>query len=182
MAQDFCCGCTFEDDYGTSTVTGEGSLVDPFRVTLIDPAFIRPLVRVRRTSNQSIPDNTTTAVSFDTAVFDPTTMWVIGSPTRLTILTAGLYLMGGCTSWEANATGTRELAFRVNGTTELESQDNRPDSGSVALQQALSYLWFFDPGDFVELIARQESGGARNLVTQAVYSTVLWMVYIGKKV
>jgi len=65
-----CCGCHLESDYGTSVVTGDGSQTNPFTVAQTDSGYDRPLVRVGIStgSTQSIPDNTDTAVSFDTRV------------------------------------------------------------------------------------------------------------------
>lgn len=183
MATDFCCGCTFIDDYGTSTVDGTGSSADPFKVSLIDPGFIRPVVRVLRAVDQSITTDTPTVISFDTEIFDSDNLWDSGSPTRLTINTGGLYLMGACGNWSANSSETvREFTFRANGITNLNSQDIKPNNAIAALGQEASYLWFFQPGEYVELVVRHESGVNMDLWGVAPYSIVFWMCYVGKKV
>lgn len=60
------------------------------------PAAFAPLAaRVRRTTNQPIPESIFTALSFDTADFDNSTFFSIGTPTVLTAPVSGLYQIVG---------------------------------------------------------------------------------------
>src|SRR5688572_32190137 len=96
MAKCDCCGCVITEDYGTSQVVGTGSSDDPFVVSMVDPAWVRPAARVRRTTDQLISNSIFVPISFDTEVFDTGNFWVIGSPTLFTISEAGMYAFGGC--------------------------------------------------------------------------------------
>lgn len=176
------CGCHTAADYGTSTTDGEGTVADPFTFTLIDPTWVRPMVHIRRSTNQLIPDNVLTVISFDTEVFDTDSMWALGSPTIVTINTTGLYLMGACGQW-SGVDGVAEFAFRQNSTTLIDSQEY----SFVAItsgHQSGSYLWFLNAGDTLELLVRQDDfAGAtsRNLLGHANESIVFWACYVGRK-
>lgn len=179
-----CCGCSIEQDYGTTIIVGDGSDESPFTISRADPAYVRPAVRVRRTTNQSItPSGTANVISFDTEVFDSANMWVIGSPTLITIPQNGLYIFGGAGIWTANATGTRELSIRRNGTQILITNDNPPNSvngGTTTLYHTISYQQNLGVGDTLELLARQESGGSLNMLAEVEGSIVFWAFYVGR--
>lgn len=171
-----CCGCNTASDYGTSIAGGQGTQADPFTYTLIDPAWVRPVVRVRRTTNQSIPNNTLTAISFDTQILDTDNMFTPPS-TLITINTSGLFLMGACGRWNNAGTGN-EFYFRKNGVEILDRQK----LDLFTLDQCTDYLWFFSSGDTLELLVLQNSGVAMDLEAEADNSIVLWMCYVGRKV
>lgn len=179
-----CCGCIVESDYGTSIVTGGGTASDPYTIVLADPEWVRPAVRVRRTTNQSIPTGASfAAVSFDTEVFDQGGFWDVGSPTLLTMPEEGLYIFGACAEWAANVTGTRELGFRLDGGTILQIDDQPVESNEGATLTPwmnLSYQYRLNAGSTLELVARQESGVALNLIAEADDSITFWAVYVGK--
>jgi len=186
MARCDCCGCEIASDYGTSTVVGDGSAATPFTISKIDPNWQRPHARVRRTTTQSItPSGTFNAISFDTEVFDFGGFWVVGSPTLFTIPEDGMYIFGGCGIWAANATGTRELGIRKNGTDIIMVCDSPPDGTNGATMTPRAHVTYQSPlvaGNTLELVARQESGGALNMTAEADDSIVFWIVYAGKKV
>lgn len=187
MARCDCCGCVFESDYGTSTISGSGSQTDPYTVSIVDTAWIRPAARVRRTTNQSIATGATFApITFDTEIFDQGgNFWVVGAPTIFTIPLAGLYLFGGCGLWAANATGTRELGIRLNGTTIVNVNDQPVESihgGTFTPNSHVTGQSRLGIGDTLELVARQESGGPLNLTAEADESISFWIVYVGKTV
>lgn len=187
MAVCDCCGCEIVDDYGTSLVTGEGTRDDPFVVSMVDDTWLRPAVRIRRTTNQSIPTGAAfTAVSFDSEVFDQGTgsnMWVVGSPTLITIPENGIYVFGGCGQWPVSPGFTRELGIRLNGTTILQLNDiiDDPFGGDIQYQH-VTYQERLVAGNTLELVARQETAGAMNLVAQADVTTVFWCFYAGRYV
>lgn len=186
MAKCDCCGCVFLSDYGTSTIVGEGSANDPYKVSMVDPTWLRPGARVRRTSTQSIATGASfTAISFDTEVFDQGNFWVVGSPTLFTIPETGMYIFGGNAIWAANATGTRELGFRLNGSTILLAVDQPPDptnGGTTTIYAHAAYQSKLTAGDTLELVARQESAGALLVNPEADDSIVFWIVYAGKTI
>lgn len=176
--QSTCCGCHLVNDYGTSIVEGDGTDA-PYAVRQTDPLFKRPVARIQRNANQSIPNNTDTALQFDIVNFDTHNMYDGLNNTRLTIPIDGLYLMGADISWAAT-TAVKEAAFRLNGVTELDRQSaSDPLSGTIFWAQNLQYLWFFSQGDYVEVVAFQNSGAPINV---GIPRNIFWMMYLGKKI
>ena len=188
MSDTFCCGCDFESDYGTSVVTGDGSVADPFSIIQVDPLFNRPVVRSTLQIDRSIPNNTPTAVQWTGVLFDSNNMFSLNNDTRLTVQVAGFYLMGYQIVWPGAAVGVyKTMAFRSNGTTTLESS-TRLETGAFSQAHNGSYLWYFAANEYVELVLTQVSGGALTIPgTQELDSAALgvsgmWMTYLGKKV
>ena len=64
-------------------------------------------VHLRNTATTTPATGTATAISFDTEVYDTDGMHAGGAPTRITIVTAGVYGIGGNVEWADNATGIR---------------------------------------------------------------------------
>lgn len=132
--------------------------------------------RIRRTSNQSIPNATWTQISFSTAVFDDrpagiSSQWSSGSPTRLTCQVSGTYLIVGQVSFIGNSTGRRVIRLLQNGTTALAIHG--VNSGTSRLiHLTVSTVVKLSVNDYIELGAYQESGKALDILTSD-YSPVL---------
>lgn len=174
-----CCSCVVEDDYGTSFIIGTGTQSDPFQVNKIDPGWTRPMSRVTRATNQSIPNNTDTAVSFSSSVFDTDTMWNIANPTRLTINTAGLYMFGVTGLIDPSAVGIREYSFRVNGITTIDFTNKLQPSPSYFSH---NYPFELQVSDYIEIMVRQTSGAPLNLLVAGGFlnACYFWACYLGK--
>lgn len=183
-----CCGCVVESDYGTSIVTGDGTAAEPYTIALVDPTWVRPAVRIRRTTNQSFPSTTGYGVvSFDTVVFEQGgEFWAAGAPTIITIPEDGLYIFGACGKWAAgNLAGARRIGFRLNGTTVILTDDQPLEAthgATLTPWMNLSYQYRLGIGDTLELVAHQNSGDSLNLVAEADDSITFWAVYVGKTV
>ena len=122
-----------------------------------------PMAELRRTTAFSIPNSSTTAIQFDSAVIDNYSGWVAGSPSRWTVPVAGIYLVSGLLSWASNATGLRTAEIGVNGTTVPGTQTRiTPVSGSATAIPTLAKLITLAVNDYVELRSFQSSGGALN--------------------
>lgn len=131
------------------------------------PAFVG--VSLRRTTTQSIPNNTQTAVSFDTEGWDTDAFHSTGTnPTRITVPTgkAGKYLVTGWAHFAANTTGKRGIQFLVNGTAASAQNGVYPTQG-VGDEASLELTAVLDlaVGDYIEMAVFQNSGGALNLNT-----------------
>jgi hypothetical protein len=133
-----------------------------------------PTVQVRRTTAQSIPNTTATAISFDAEDSDNDGMHSAGSPTRLTCVTPGTYLVSGLIPYVANATGGREVRIVKNGVGVAVNGGRTlgpTPSGtidSVILAPVIEVPLLV--GDFLELTAVQTSGGALNTTaTNAIF-------------
>src|SRR5262245_24116359 len=78
----------------------------------------QPSVRVYRSTAQSIPTGTITAIQFNTVRYDvgPSPHWVAGSPTRLTCQVAGTYLIWGAVQYVPGTGGVVRAGYLfVNG-------------------------------------------------------------------
>jgi hypothetical protein len=136
------------------------------------PASGVPHARVHHGANQSVANNTQTALAFnserqDTAALHDTAT----NNSRLTAPAAGTYLVTASILFDVNATGARQIGFRVNGTTFYAVQavqaitvaaTGTPVAGSTVLTLAA--------GDYVEACALQTSGGALNVLAVGNYS------------
>lgn len=125
-----------------------------------------PMVSAQRTSNQSISNDTWTAVSYsssedwDTDGMHSTTV----NPSRFTATTAGRYLVSAHMSFEANASGRRSVRTLVNGTDSDLLASVSPVSGSATVVN-VSQTLALSAGDYVEFQVYQSSGGALNVAS-----------------
>jgi hypothetical protein len=121
----------------------------------------RPNAEIRQAVAQSIPNATFTALTFDTKDLDSALGWSSGSNTRYTAQYAGVYAFSGACSFTSNATGIRGVAWSLNGT--LLNQSGTfftAVSGNTTGVPAPTLSVFMNVGDFMELKAFQNSGGA----------------------
>ena len=137
-------------------------------------------VRVTDASTQSVPNNTQTAVEFDTEAFDTDGFHDNAvNNVRLTVPSgkAGKYHIGGSSGLAANATGARQLSIRLNGTTYLAMFAMVGASGS-SFRAVVDTVYDLAVGDYVELMMFQTSGGALNTVNAEGLPN-FWMYKVG---
>lgn len=123
----------------------------------------------QRTATQALTTATVTAIALtasdlrDTDAFHDTTT----NNTRCTVPTGlgGLYTVVGSVQFAGNTTGERLIQLRVNGLTtynSVNSQATNPaTTGVLALQVTDDIVMV--AGDYVELLAYQNSGGNLNV-------------------
>jgi hypothetical protein len=117
------------------------------------------------TVNSQTPVTATlTAVSFTAAdIYDNFTGHSPSvNPERITIATAGWYMLFGYAQWAANATGARELYFRFTRsavTTYLQVADAREGMASQPIRVSVSAPFELQAADYVEMVVYQASGG-----------------------
>lgn len=122
---------------------------------------------VYRSTSQSILNNTTTAISMDTELFDTDSYWSATAPTRLTLPATGYYSLYGNGHWDANGTGRRNSAFYLNGgATGYGGLSFAPNS-AVPTYQLATTLIHGTAGDYWEFKVLQTSGGSLNYVAGA---------------
>jgi len=136
-----------------------------------------PTARVFHSVDQSITDATDTVLAFDSERFDTDTIHGAGANTKLTATTAGKYLIVANITWEANATGIRFCGIRLNGTTMI-GQVRQPAIASVDVDQNPTTLYQLAATDYVEVLVRQESGGALNVKVAGNVSPEFSMVWV----
>lgn len=129
-----------------------------------------PRCRLTHNAAQSIANNTTVALLFNTETYDaaaPNAMHdTVTNNSRITIPTggAGFYVLTASVRFTANATGVRELGMRVNGVTSIASAQQISNSGTTATQLTVATLYRLNVGDYVEATVLQSSGAALNTV------------------
>jgi hypothetical protein len=133
---------------------------------------------VRRASDQSISNATTTDINFlagATVEVDTDKMFDTSSSAKLTVKRNGLWLVGAHVLWENNGTGRRDLHLSVDGTVVVsERVDAATGLGNA---QSVSTLLSLSADNVLTVSVRQSSGGALAVVA-AANSPKLWAVRI----
>jgi len=120
--------------------------------------------QVTRTAAQSIGNAAWTAISFDTEDVDTDLMYAAGTPTRITIVHPGLYIITGTVAWANNTTNSRGARLYLNGATIIAGMTN----GTAAVAagdhdaQTVTAIRYLNAGDYITLHAYQNTGGALN--------------------
>jgi hypothetical protein len=120
----------------------------------------RPAARLGRTSsNQSIPDSTTTALQFNTE-FEDTHNGHDNSAnnSRYTAPIDGLYLVTATVTWAQNSSGIREIGLRVNGSTVYDGA-RVVNASNITHVQSVNHLIRLNAGQYVEATVWQSTGG-----------------------
>lgn len=151
-----------------SELVGRLSKVDDDLRKLLIKSPALPGARVYGNANQSIPDNTNTALIFTTADYDQAEFWDAGAPTRFTISIPGVYNIQGSVSFAANGAGTRGISVRLNNLTYLAWSLIPSTSTTVQFQFQISTNYQLVVGDYVEIVVWQNSTGALNSVAGGV--------------
>lgn len=135
--------------------------------------------RVFHNAVQSIPNNTVTALTFNSERADTDTIHdTATNNSRLTCKTAGVYQISAHVGYASNTTGYRVLQLTVNGTTTIASEVVTPVTG-VPTRLTVTSLYALAVNDYVEAQAFQTSGGALNTEQVANYSPEFMMVRLG---
>jgi hypothetical protein len=127
--------------------------------------------RITNTAAQSLTNNTSTKITFNTASATPTTGsydpqgWFDNANDQITVGQDGFYTVSANIAFAANAVGRRTLTIAVNGA----------DAGSVNVLAApvastilsVSTNLYLAAGDLVSMFCLQQSGGALNTVAVA---------------
>lgn len=128
-------------------------------------------VRVGKTAVQSIPNTTSTVVTWDTEAFDPDSMHDNATNnSRLTINTEGTYLIGASVLFATNAVGFRQVEILINGVAvtpfvSVAAAAGNPTTVVAAQTHALVVT------DYVEVQVHQNSGGALDVqIASAFYA------------
>jgi hypothetical protein len=129
-----------------------------------------PGARVRRTAAQQVANNATLIVSYDAIDFNVGDVYNAAQPTRMTAPIAGRYLIVATARWQNNDQGRRTIALEVNGTAAQIARSNVSayfQGGANPLQpeQTAQAVYKLNAGDYVEVWAYQDSGGALNLLS-----------------
>lgn len=137
--------------------------------------------RVYNSGSQSINNTTLTALTFDSELYDDDTMHsTVSNTSRITMTTAGRYHVGATVTFDANATGSRIVLLRLNGTTYFAKDRHMTvTTGSTTTSATVSSDYNFSATDYVEVIVYQDSGGALNVLNSGADVTGFWAHRIG---
>lgn len=166
--------------FGDAPATGTSAFpahVDHRHGMMADPTVD---IRVRAFHNaaQSLANNTDVALALNSERWDTDGMHDnVTNNSRLTCVTAGLFDILGAVGFADNATGERLAYIRLNGTTIIAmfrhtANQTDLDELEVSTQYQLAV------NDYVELIARQESGIALNAIVNAQRTPEFMMVKV----
>lgn len=157
---------------GTATVS-TGQLLGDIRPTYKG-------ARVYRNTAQTLTTGTAAAVSFDAESFDTDTLHDNATnPTRLTAHIGGKWRISTTVSFDPNVTGMRRVFFRKNGTTSLAECNAAPNpTAAQASSVHLSTTESLAATDYIEVMARQDSGGDLD-IDEGVNRTWAVMEYVG---
>lgn len=142
-----------------------------------------PMLRMRQTSGQSIPDSTVTALTWQTEDVDPYS-WHNPSvnPTRITPTYPGWYRGWYSVGWPGTGGGSFRLGYiRKNAsTTDLRARhDSRPTSNGYT--KRFAGVPFFIPmngtTDYFEIMVLQDTGAAMTTNSTANIQSELFLRY-----
>lgn len=138
----------------------------------------QPKARVYNSANQSLAGSTPVNIVFDSVRYDTNNLWNSNAPMRFTIKETGTYIVKSNIGFATNATGFRALRILLNGSTIIGRVTQPAVSGEVTyLFCATDYK--FTKDDYIEIIAKQTSGDALDLVNNANNSPEFMIVKIG---
>lgn len=142
--------------------TAEGMNAPPPAVLLNPPAC-----RVFRTSNQSIPNNTLTAVTFNQESYDTDTMHSTAALTnRVTFTTAGVYTINFTATWNKTPlVGNRIALIRKNGSDILAYETREIGGSDLFVSHDLTITEEFSATDYVEGMVQHTAGAALLLLS-----------------
>lgn len=153
---------------------------DDYIKTNVNNLRVPAACRVYKSSAQSIPNNSFTAITFDSERFDTDAMHsTVTNTNRITFNTAGIYLVGVSLYWTANSTGIRTLQCRLNGSTAI-AYDEWNAGASAGPGQTVSFAYAFSVNDYIEMLLYQTSGGSLNMTAGGNYSPEAWAVWLGQ--
>lgn len=139
-----------------------------------------PAARVYNSGSISIPDGTTTALTFDTERYDNDSIYDNAPyPSRLTCKTAGKYLIACHVVFYTNTSGYRKVQIRVNGATNIAMQTAIPGAGSNDTSLSVATIYDLAVNDYVEVMVVQNSGGALSVRYLGNYSPEFSMNRVG---
>ncbi len=139
--------------------------------------------RLVKTATQSISNNSSTEVTFDSETQDDLGFHSnVTNNSRLTIPAGmgGWYYIEANAYWAANATGERIAQIKKNGSILLQSAvDNACDNGGLETINMIGTLAYLAAGDYVELFVYQNSGGSLNLTIATNEGTYFALAALG---
>lgn len=132
--------------------------------------------RLRHSASQSLAHDTDTPLLFDVEEFDTAGLHsTVTNTSRLVAPTAGKYFLWCVVQFVYNGTGWRRIYFRLNGADNIGSCSVPAINGEVtSISHGTHYR--LGAGDYVEVVAKQTSGGALDVMMSGVSTPLCGMV------
>jgi hypothetical protein len=111
--------------------------------------------RVTRVTNQTITQNTTTAVQWTATDYDNGGLFTSTLNTRLTAPISGIYGVTATSKWDVSATGARQLRLLLNGATTFA---HVREAGDTEPAHCIATFMNLASGDYVETVVRHNAG------------------------
>lgn len=121
-----------------------------------------PTAKVSK-SSFAVVSGTTTILSFDAEDYDNDGMFDSGTPAQLTCKTAGTYLVVAKASFDANATGIRQVEAKLVGVTVIASEIVASAGSSSATKLNAVAIYQLAVNDRIEMRVYQNAGSALNV-------------------
>lgn len=158
----------FEDPNDVADPTDDDDILsawgDAVRKSLM-AGVAGPTASVRRSTNQSVGDDTNVGIDGDALDWDSHTIHtVVGGVSRFTVPAGwdGGWEFTMNTNWQANNLGMRSAFIKVNGALVIAGV-NEPAGWDGTCQQYVSRKWQAVAGDYFEFFVNQNCGAGLNL-------------------
>lgn len=126
---------------------------------LPDPILVPPKCVARRNTVFPVPNGVDTILLFTTEDYDTDAMHDNSTNTsRFTANTAGSYKASLHARWEGVAAGDRRFDFRMNGADVFASDERTVSQADVFDQTCVCVEFEMDLGEYMEVVAHQNSG------------------------
>lgn len=135
-----------------------------------------------KSANQSLANNTSTAITFDGEKFDTSGFHDnTTNNSRITIPSGkgGYYLITGNLKFTSSTGGVRRADLNKNGTLIELYFLQYPNAGSDWTGSSFASIENLAVGDYIELFGQQSSGGALNVVGGGDEATRIQVQYLG---
>lgn len=128
-------------------------------------------IDLRKSANQSMANGSSVAATWDVVADQIGTGITVASSSRITVSIAGVYELAATVAWATNATGRRHAYIIKNGinagTGDRWAQQQVDGDASIAPRVSIAAPVVLAAGDYVEVMSRQDSGGARDILGNA---------------
>ncbi len=122
--------------------------------------FPAPAAAAELTSNASISNGSDTVITWSSSVYDNDTMFSAGTANRLTIKTAGIYIVTATLCWVTNSTGERISWIQKNNDNTTRWGNRRGGAWSGQTEYSISSQITCAVNDYIQIGVYQNSGGS----------------------
>ena len=139
-----------------------------------------PSCRVYNSADQATVNGGFHTVAFNSERWDTDSMHdTVTNNSRITINTAGVYVLHAHINWAASAAGERIVEFYVNGATEIGLIRVNANSTGADTALTIAATYKFATTNYVQVRTYQTSGGSLNINSGGQFSCEFGATWIG---